>query len=51
MTNSSPAEWRTQRLRAKLDPNTIKVLKDQLLRVSFQMEQYAVREESETSAE
>jgi hypothetical protein len=35
------AEWQAQRLRARLDPNTIKMLKDQLLRVSFQMEQHA----------
>ncbi|MXW63301.1 MAG: hypothetical protein F4Y00_06695 [Bacteroidetes bacterium SB0662_bin_6] len=35
------AEWQAQRLRSKLDPNTIKMLKDQLLRVSFQMEQHA----------
>jgi hypothetical protein len=35
------AEWQAQRLRAKLDPNTIKMLKDQLLRISFQMEQHA----------
>lgn len=35
------AEWQAQKLRSKLDPNTIKMLKDQLLRVSFQMEQHA----------
>ena len=35
------AEWQAQRLRSRLDPNTIKTLKDQLLRVSFQMEQHA----------
>ncbi len=35
------AEWQAQRLRGKLDPNTVKMLKDQLLRVSFQMEQHA----------
>ena len=35
------AEWQAQRLRSKLDPNTIKMLKDDLLRVSFQMEQHA----------
>ena len=38
------AEWQAQRLRSKLDPNTIKMLKDQLLRVSFQMEQHASQE-------
>ena len=35
------AEWQAQRFRSRLDPNTIKLLKDQLLRVSFQMEQHA----------
>ena len=35
------AEWQAQRLRSRLDSNTIKTLKDQLLRVSFQMEQHA----------
>jgi hypothetical protein len=41
------AEWQAQRLRAKLDPNTIKMLKDQLLRVSFQMEQHASQADDE----
>ena len=41
------AEWQAQRLRSKLDPNTIKMLKDQLLRVSFQMEQHASQTEEE----
>ena len=36
------AEWQAQRLRSKLDPDTIKMLKDQLLRVSFQMEKHAI---------
>ena len=36
------AEWQAQRLRSKLDPDTIKMLKDQLLRVSFQMEQHDI---------
>ena len=35
------AEWQAQRLRSRLDTYTIKMLKDQLLRVSFQMEQHA----------
>ena len=35
------AEWQAQRLRSRLDSNTVKTLKDQLLRVSFQMEQHA----------
>lgn len=35
------AEWQAQRLRSRLDSNTVKSLKDQLLRVSFQMEQHA----------
>lgn len=43
------AEWQAQRLRSKLDPNTIKMLKDQLLRVSFQMEQHASDEESDAA--
>lgn len=38
------AEWQAQKLRAKLDPNTVKMLKDQLLRVSFQMEQHATKD-------
>ncbi|MCY4611189.1 MAG: ATP-binding protein [Gammaproteobacteria bacterium] len=41
------AEWQAQRLRSKLDPNTIKMLKDQLLRVSFQMEQHASQSEGQ----
>ena len=43
------AEWQAQRLRSKLDANTVKMLKDQLLRVSFQMEQHAsqVKDEGE----
>lgn len=41
------SEWQAQRLRAKLDPNTIKLLKDQLLRVSFQMEQHASGQDAE----
>jgi hypothetical protein len=43
------SEWQAQRLRAKLDPNTIKMLKDQLLRVSFQMEQHASSEEADAA--
>ena len=39
------SEWQAQRHRAKLDPNTIKMLKDQLLRVSFQMEQHAAEDD------
>ena len=38
------SEWQAQRLRSTLDPYTIKLLKDQLLRVSFQMEQHAAGE-------
>ncbi len=38
------AEWQAQRLRSKLDPDTIKMLKDQLLRVSFQIEQHATED-------
>ena len=41
------AEWQAQRLRSRLDPNTIKMLKDQLLRVSFQMEQHASQAENQ----
>lgn len=41
------AEWQAQKLRSKLDPNTIKLLKDQLLRVSFQMEQHATHDGEE----
>ena len=41
------AEWQAQRLRSRLDPNTIKMLKDDLLRVSFQMEQHASQDEEE----
>ena len=41
------AEWQAQRIRSKLDPNTIKMLKDQLLRVSFQMEQHASQAEDQ----
>ena len=41
------AEWQAQRLRSKLDPNTIKMLKDQLLRVSFLIEQHASQTEDE----
>ena len=41
------AEWQAQKLRAKLDPNTVKLLKDQLLRVSFQMEQHATQEDND----
>ncbi len=40
-TYDAVAEWQAQRLRSKLDPDSIKMLKDQLLRVSFQMEQHA----------
>ena len=39
------AEWQAQRIRSRLDPNTIKMLKDDLLRVSFQMEQHASQSE------
>jgi hypothetical protein len=35
------AEWKAQQLRSRLDPNTVKMLKDGLLRVSFAMEQHA----------
>lgn len=45
------AEWQAQQHRAKLDPDTIKMLKDALLRVSFQMEQHASREEPEVTEE
>jgi hypothetical protein len=38
------AEWKAQQLRSKLDPNTVKMLKDGLLRVSFAMEQHADEE-------
>lgn len=38
------AEWQAQRLRAKLDPDTIKILKDKLLRVSLLIEQHAAPE-------
>lgn len=41
------AEWNAQRLRSKLDSNTIKLLKDQLLRVSMLMEQHAATTESD----
>ena len=45
------AEWQAQRLRSRLDPNTIKMLKDQLLRVSFQMEQHAAAEGDDEEAD
>ena len=35
------AEWQVQQHRARMDPDTIKMLKDRLLRVSFQIEQHA----------
>ncbi len=38
------AEWKAQQLRSRLDPNTVKMLKDGLLRVSFAMEQHADEE-------
>lgn len=44
------SEWQAQRIRATLDPNTIKMLKDQLLRVSFQMEQHASAREREAGS-
>lgn len=34
------AEWQALKLRASLDPNTIKLLKDRLLRVSLEMEKH-----------
>ncbi len=40
------AEWQAQRHRSTLDPNTIKMLKDGLLRVSLLMEQQASTEDS-----
>lgn len=43
------AEWQAQQHRAKLDPDTIKMLKDQLLRVSFQMEQHASTQEPDAT--
>ena len=41
------AEWQAQQLRARLESNTIKMLKDQLLKISFQMEQHAYENEFE----
>jgi hypothetical protein len=43
------SEWQAQEVRSKLEPNTVKMLKDQLLRVSFQMEQHASVSESEAA--
>lgn len=39
------AEWKAQQLRSKIDPNTVKMLKDGLLRVSLLMEQHDTLEE------
>ncbi|MBM2716157.1 ATP-binding protein [Mesorhizobium caraganae] len=39
------AEWQAQKLRSKLDSNTIKMLKDSLLRVSLLIEQHATASE------
>ncbi|WP_176477728.1 hypothetical protein [Mesorhizobium sp. WSM3866] len=39
------AEWQAQKLRSKLDSNTIKMLKDSLLRVSLLIEQHATATE------
>lgn len=44
------AEWQAQNLRSALESKTIKMLKDNLLRVSFEMEQRA-SEEAENAAE
>ena len=41
------AEWQAQKLRSKLDSNTIKMLKDGLLRVSLLMEQHAASPEED----
>jgi Histidine kinase-, DNA gyrase B-, and HSP90-like ATPase len=44
------AEWQAQRLRSKLDANTIKMLKDALLRVSLLMEQHAATVDPDSPA-
>lgn len=41
------AEWQARQSRSKLESNTIKSFKDQLLRISFQMEQHASKNEYE----
>jgi Histidine kinase-, DNA gyrase B-, and HSP90-like ATPase len=43
------AEWQAQQIRSRLEPNTAKLLKDQLLRVSFQMEQHASDQERDAA--
>jgi len=45
------AEWKAQELRSKLDPNTVKMLKDGLLRVSLLMEQHATVEDDVETAQ
>lgn len=40
------AEWQAYKKAARLDPNTIKLLKDGLLRVSFEIEQHDAQEYS-----
>ena len=43
------AEWQAQQHRARMDPDTIKMLKDCLLRVPFQIEQHATARDVEPS--
>jgi hypothetical protein len=43
------AEWEARKKASRIDSNTIKLLKDQLLRVSLQIEEHAVAEEGESS--
>jgi len=44
------AEWQARRKQGKIDPSTIKILKDGLLRVSLTIEQHSGADEPEAAA-
>ncbi|MHB8621675.1 MAG: hypothetical protein ACYDAG_19280, partial [Chloroflexota bacterium] len=48
-TYDAVAEWQAGHLTVPLDPNTVKMLKDRLLRVPFEMEEHGLNDETDAA--